>query len=234
VNKTSKDLEKFTSSSLRGQKQGIYEHSQCKLIMKGIDSNDPLIKISTICEGALLSEKKKKLDLDLIKTCNDVCVSFQRTFPTKTSNYEYYNVAWMFPSTDENYERYIKPWHKISLIFYPLATNYRRRNYPISRKLIHVSTFEQIDHHNEVVEWEDRLQKKIEGELAKTSDGFQFFTETSALITRSYNILQGEFTSWALAELSDIRRALQKEISPDVWKDFNKPEPEGGKEDSGD
>ena len=56
----SKDLEKFTSSSLRGQKKGIYEHSQGSLIMKGVQTENPLTKIFTICEGALLSENKNK------------------------------------------------------------------------------------------------------------------------------------------------------------------------------
>ncbi|MFH1327662.1 MAG: hypothetical protein ABIH76_02230 [Candidatus Bathyarchaeota archaeon] len=229
------DLEKFTSSSMRGQKKGIYEHSQCKLIIKAIDSNDPLVKIYAICEAAQLSEKKDKLDLDTIKICNDVCVSLQNTFPTKTKSGEYYNIAWMFPPSEETYDKYIMPWHKTSLEFYPLKTNYRNRKYPLSRKRVNVSPYAQIDYHNEFVEFEDRLQKKIDEDLSKLTDAFCFFTTTSALSDRSYNILKGEYATWALAELSDIRRELTKEISPNVWKEFNKPtETEQGQEDHGD
>ena len=228
----SKDLEKFASSSMRGQKTGIYEHSQCKLIIKAIDSNDSLVKISAICEAAQLSEKKDKLDMDAIKTCNDVCVSFQNTFLTRTNSGDFYNIAWMFPPSEENYKLFILPWHKNSLTYYPLQTNYRKQKYPQSRKRVEVSPYAQIDYHNELVEFEDRLQKRIEEDLSKVTDAFYFFTVTSALVVRSYKILQGEYTMWALAELSDIRRELTKEISPNVWKDFNKPtETEQGQED---
>lgn len=216
----SKDLEKFTSSSLRGMKKGIYEHSMCSLLMKGINTNDPLIKTSSICEAALLSKNKDKLDPETVTICHDVCTSFRNTFTTRTSGYEYVNVAWIFSISEESYNRYIVHWHKISLNYYPLKTGYRNAKYPAVNRLVDVSPFRQIEHYNEIAEYEDRLTEKIADDLKKYTKDFRFFVATSALTLRSYNIMQGEFTNWALANLSDIRRELLKEISPQVWKDF--------------
>jgi hypothetical protein len=216
----SKDLEKFTSTSLRGQKRGIYEHSQGSLIMKGIQTEDKLTKIFTICEGALLSENKDKLDLEKVAICNDVCVSLQNTIPSRIEKTEYVKVAWIFPSSDENYIKYVKPWHRVSLHYYPLLTTYRQTKYPQSRKRVYVSAFDELEHYNKYVEFQDELIRKIESDLAGYSEGFRFFTKTTALDLDSFNILKGEFSSWALKELSDSRRKLTKEISPKTWKDL--------------
>jgi hypothetical protein len=219
-NKMNDNLEKFTSTSLRGQKKGIYEHSQGSLIMKGIQAEDKLTKIFTICEGALLSENKDKLDLEKVGVCSDVCVSLQNTIPSRIEKIEYVKVAWVFPVSDENYDRYVKPWHRVSLRYYPLLTTYRQIKYPQSRKLVHVSPFNELEHHNEVVEYQEELIRRIEDELAKCSKGFIFFTQTTALDSNSFTVLKGEFSSWALKELSEIRRELTKEISPKTWHDL--------------
>jgi hypothetical protein len=218
--KMSKDLEKFTSTSLRGQKRGIYEHSQGSLIMKGIHTEDKLTKIFTICEGALLSENKDKLDLEKVGVCSDVCVSLQNTIPSRIEKTEYVKVAWVFPVSDENYIKYVKPWHRVSLRFYPLLTTYRQSKYPQSRKLVHVNPFNQLEYHNEVVEYQEKLIWKIETELREYSEGFRFFTKTTALDLNSFTVLKGELAAWALKELSDIRRGLTKEISPKTWHDL--------------
>jgi hypothetical protein len=134
--------------------------------------------------------------------------------------------------TQENYEKYIKPWHKGSLRYYPLLTNYRRAKYPASGKLVQVSYWEQIERHNELVEYQEQLIKKIENDLKELPKDFQIFTETSALTVRSFNILQGEFVSWALKALSNTRRALTKEISPKTWRDLTGQKEEEEKEDA--
>jgi len=226
-----KDLDKFTSEALRGQKRGIYEHSQCSLIMKGVQTENKLTKIFSICEGALLSENKDKLDLEKVKVCSDVCMSFQSTYPTKFDGTEYMNVAWIFSPTEENYHKYIKPWHKISLRYYPLLTTYRQAKYPRSRKLVQVSSWDQIEHHNKIVEYQEQVIKKIEDDLTECPEDFRFFVKTSALSVHSFNVLQGEFTAWALSELSDTRRELTKEISPKIWRDFTGQEKEKEEED---
>lgn len=220
----SKDLEKFATSSLRGLKKGIYEQLQCSLLVKGIQTDKPLTKISSICEAALLSKNKKNLDLETVNVCNDVYRSLQNTFPTKTGNTEYVNVAWIFVPSEENFNQYIKAWHRISLHYYPLLTVYRQIEYRESRKQEYVSPFGQIDYHNKFVEFEDRLTRKIEDDLQKYSEDFRFFVVTSALDFRSYLILKGEFTNWALTQLSDTRRKVAEEISPQVWREFTRQE----------
>jgi hypothetical protein len=212
--KMSKDLEKFTSTSLRGQKRGIYEHSQGSLIMKGIQAEDKLTKIFTICEGALLSENKYKLDLEKVGVCSDVCLSFQNTTITRINKTEYVNVAWNFRPSKETFHKYIQPWHRISLRYYPLQTAYRQMKYPETRKMIQISPWDQLDNYNKRVEYEEQLIEKIEEDLMERPKNFRFFVQTTALAIHSYSTLQGEFTSWALKELSDIRRQLTKEISP--------------------
>lgn len=228
---SSEDLDNFTSSALRGQKKGIYEHSLCSLIMKGVQTENKLTKIFTVCEGALLSENKDKLNLETVKVCSDVCLSFQNTYPAKFNGTEYLNVAWIFSPTEENYHKYIKPWHNRSLRYYPLLTVYRQREYPMSRKRVYVKAWDQLEHHNKIVEYEEQLIKKIGDDLANRPEGFSFFVKTSALTVHSFNVLQGEFTAWALTQLSDTRRELTKEISPKIWKDFTGQEKEKEEED---
>ena len=217
---SSKDLEKFTSSSLRGQKQGIYEHSMCSLIMKGIQTDKSLTKISTICEAALLSKNRDKLDLETVNVCNDVCRSFLNTYPTKNGSIEYMRIAWVFLPTEENFKTHIEPWHICALEYYTLFTDYRNRKYPQKIRYEDTSPFAQTDRLNEQLDYNERLQKKIVADLKELPEFFRFFVAASALSFHGYNILVGEFTNWALAKLSDTRRKLTEEISPQVWKDF--------------
>ena len=216
----SKDLEKFTSSSLRGMKKGIYEQLQCSLLIKSIQTDKPLTKTSSICEAALFSKNKDSLDLETVNICNDVCRSFLNTFSTRTREYEYVKVAWIFSMSEESYNKYITPWHRIALNYYPLKTGYRHAKYPIIDRLEDVSPFRQTEHYNKMAEYNDLIQAKIEEDLKKFSEDFRFFVITSALTFHSYNILKGEFTNWALTQLSETRRKLSEEISPQVWKDF--------------
>jgi len=226
----SKDLEKFTSSSLRGQKKGIYEHSMCSLIMKGIQTDKQLTKIFTICEAALLSKNRDKLDIETVNICKDVCRSFMNTYPTKRGNAEYMRITWVFLPTEENWKTHIEPWHRCNLEYYTLFTDYRHTKYPENIRYKDISPFRQTEHLNELIDYNDRLKKKIVNDLAKLPTFFRFFVAASALSFYGYNILVGEFTNWALAELSDTRRKLTEEVSEDVWREFRGQEKEESKE----
>ena len=228
------DLEKFTSSSLRGLKKGIYEQIQCSLLMKGTQTDKPLTKISTICEAALHSKNKKSLDMETVNICKDVCRSLQNTYPTRKGHHEFVNVSWIFPPSEQNYERYIKPWHKNSMFYYSLDTIYREIEYPEKRRMENIPPYGHIDRYNEQAEYDECLIKKLVDSLEKCTEDFRFFVVTSALTLRSYLILQGEFTNWTLTQLSEARRKLAAEISPQVWKDFTgqeKQEKEANRED---
>jgi hypothetical protein len=224
------DLEKFVSTSMRGPKRGIYEQLLASLLIKGVRSNDPLIKISCICEAAFMSKKKDKLDMNLVDVFYTVCQSLQNTEIAKSrkSKTEYVNVSWSFPKTEENWKQYIKPWQKTSqLQFYTLFTSWRYNKYPIQDRLENVSPFRQVEHYNELAEYYENLATVIAAEIRDLPPHQCFFEMASALGVHSYRILQGEFTSWALRQLLEIQATLAEEISPQVWKDaFGQPSQE--------
>jgi len=133
--------------------------------------------------------------------------------------------------SEESYNKYIVPWHKITLNYYPLKTGYRHAKYPVIDRIEDVSPFTQTEHYNRMAEYNDLLQAQIAEDLKKYSKGFRFFVITSALTLHSYNIMQGEFTNWALTGLSETRTKLAEEISPQVWKDFTGQEKKETEED---
>ncbi len=61
------NLEKFTASSMRGMRKGIYQQLLASLLIKANKTDNPLTKIGCICEAAYLSRNKKALDMELIK-----------------------------------------------------------------------------------------------------------------------------------------------------------------------
>jgi len=224
------DLEKFASTSMRGPKRGIYEQLLASLLIKGVRSNDPLIKISCICEVAFMSKKKDKLDMNLVDVFYTVCQSLQNTEIAKSSqsNREYVNVSWSFPKTEENWKQYIEPWQKTGQIrYYTLFTSWRRNKYPFQDRRADVSPFRQTEHYNEVSEYYEKLANVIAAEIRDLPPHQSFFETASALDVHSYRILQGEFTGWALRQLLEIQATLAEEISPQVWKDaFGQPSQE--------
>jgi len=226
----SKDLEKFATSSMRGPKRGIYEQLLASLLVKGVRSNDPLIKISCICEAAFMSKKKDKLDMNLVDVCYTVCQSLQNTeiAKSKQSKTEYVNVSWSFPKTEENWKQYIEPWQKtLQLRYYTLFTSWRHNKYPKQDRLADVSPFRQVEHYNEVSEYYEKLAKVIAAEVRALPSHQSFFEMASALDVHSYRIIQGEFTGWALRQLLATQATLAEEISPQVWKDaFGQPSQE--------
>ena len=219
----SEELQKFTTSTLRGFKTGARKQSIAFQLAKSARTNDPLIKIPCICEAASAYKDRKKLDMNLINACAIVSQSFQNTQPQKSEHtgVDYINIAWAFPKTEENWKHFIKPWQKTErLHFYTLLTELRQQKYPRSRKLVDVSPFRQTDHYNEIVDYNKRLAKQISSEIRELPPDMSFFETTTALDPQSYSVLVGEFTVWALIELSETKNILLDCLDPEIFNAF--------------
>jgi hypothetical protein len=207
----SKELEAFTSSSLRGQKRGIYQQLLASLLVKTVKTNDPLEKIQALCEAAFTCRIKDKLDMDLIDVCFEVCQSFRNSKMIRLHGYNVAYVGWSFVvDKEENYERYVKPWRKGTLTYRPILTEFARKCF---------SGYYDISPEN---------NKIVDEKLHTLPIHVQFYFMTTALDPSAFRKLQGEFTTWALKQLLQIQSILSDEIDPKVWSEAlgQKGEPE--------
>ena len=116
-----KDLEDFTTSTIRGNKRGARGQAIGFQLAKAASSNEPLIKILSLCEAALMFKKQEELDHGLIDCCMMVAQSFINTTPFKREGTNYYKMFWSFSLTEENYKKFVEPWqHNRNLTFYTL------------------------------------------------------------------------------------------------------------------
>ncbi len=214
------DLEKFASSSMRGRKRGIYQQLLGSLLIKANRTDDPLIKISCICEAAYMSRNKKVLDMNLIECCFTVCKSLQNVRTINKKNWSYIRVTFPFIPNEENWKKYIAPWQKISLRYYPLITSWRHLKYPTEDRLVHVSPYHQLDHYNKVAEFNDKLSEKVVNEIGELPKDFQFYQKCSALSIKSFKELKEEFWLWAVQKLMELQAVLSDEIDPKVYGDI--------------
>ena len=218
------DLEKFASSSMRGPKRGIYQQLLGSLLIKANRSDDPLLKISCICEAAYLSRNKQNLDMQLIERCYKICLSFQNRTIVDLKNWFYVKIKWRFESTEENYKEYIEPWHKCFPQYYPLKTDWRRNRYPEQDRRIDVSPFRQTDYYNQFAEFNEKLGDKILEEMRKLPKDEIFYQICSALTHTSFNQLKDEFWLWAITQLLETQATLSDEIDPKIFSEIIKPE----------
>jgi hypothetical protein len=124
----SKELEAFTSSSLRGQKRGIYQQLLASLLVKTVKTNDPLEKIQALCEAAFTCRIKDKLDMNLVDVCFSVCQSFINSKTTQRYGHSFVNVSWSFNlSKEENFKRYVAPWKKQKYMCFGWFTSFANK-----------------------------------------------------------------------------------------------------------
>lgn len=120
--KEKSELEKFTTLSLRGPKQGVYEQLACLKLLHANRTN-PLQRIRMISEAAWFT-KPKAIDMDLVQLLYEVSValgnaSSNQYYPgSYQPSVKIHHIPWPFNTTKENFERYIKPWLK-SYSYYP-------------------------------------------------------------------------------------------------------------------
>lgn len=209
--KPESELDKFTATSIRGPKRGIYEQLLCGLLLKASNTNDPLIKISAICEAAYMSRKKDKLDMNLIEVASLVCTSFMNTETTKKT--DAVKITWAFSTTEENWKRFIEPWQKISKSFYPFETDLRNKLYPLQFRYDRYN----YDDANKFAEWREEVNKNISEKIHEMELYKAFFEITTALAKNSFLALQGEFSRWALPKLLEVQAAIAEEVDPEVY-----------------
>ena len=205
------ELEKFTSSSLRGQKRGIYQQLLASLLVKVVKTNDSLEKIQALCEAAYTCRIQDKLDMDLIDVCFEVCQSFRNSKMIRIHGYNVAYVSWSFVvDKEENYDRFIKPWRKGALTYRPILTEFARKCF---------SDQYDISSGNNAF---------VDEKLHALPKHIQFYFITTALDPSSFRKLQGEFSTWALKQLLEIQSILSDEIDPKVWSEAlgQKGEPE--------
>lgn len=216
----SKDaLDKFTSSSLRGSK-GIYQQLQASALAKSVQSNDKLVKTASICEAAMGSKTKDKLDMNLIDICWIVSDSFSKTHPENKKPH-LMRVAWGFPQNEENWRKYIKPWQRIRPNYYPLETPYRYSNHPPKPRYSTKSGlwWEVNEEKNEYLDNLDELQEYISKKINEMPEYEIFYHVSDSLSCHSFQKIQSEFTTWALKQLLEVRKELASEIDPKVWRE---------------
>ncbi len=167
-----------------------------------------------------MSRNKKVLDMNLVEACFTVCKSLQNVRVINKKGWSYVLVTFPFIANEENWKKYIDPWQKISLIYYPLQTSWRRMKYPIEDRLVDVRPWRQIDRYNEVAEFNDKLSKKIGEEVNELPKDIQFYQKCSALTIKSFKELKEEFWLWAVQKLMEMQAVLSDEIDPKVYGDI--------------
>jgi len=228
-NEEENQLDRFATSSMRGPKRGIYQQLLAQLLIKANRSDDPLIKISCICEAALMSRKKKNLDMKLVQGCYLVAQSFKsteirtisRSFLHHKQMIDVVRMAWVFPETEENYNDFIASWHGVGLSYYPYHTPLRHKKYPISDRLggTIFGNLEWQEYYNKTAVFIEGLVDKVEKDLDELPEWQRFYEIASALGKRIFYVLQGEFTSWALLKLLKTQATLSDEIDPKIWSE---------------
>ena len=186
---------------MRGSRRGIYQQLLASLLVKAVKSNEPLEKIQALCEAAYMSKIKDGLDMKLIDVCYEVCESFRNHQKQRREGISYISVSWSFQAIEENYERFIKPWNKQSLRYISWFT-------PLAYTLYSNET----DYHS-------GYGCVIHQEIQKLPPNEAFFQKTTALVSRSFYALRGEFTNWTLKQLLEIQTILSEEIDPKVWSE---------------
>lgn len=198
----SKNLEAFTSSSLRGQKRGIYQQLLASLLVKAVKTNDPLEKIQALCEAAYTCRIQDKLDMDLVDVCYEVCQSFINSKTTKRYGCTYVHISWSFNlSKEENYKKYIEPWKKQTYSCFEWFTSF-------TRTIIKDGS-----------EYNQTNLDYINAELRKLPQHKQFYYGSEAMTVYSFRALKGSFCTWALKQLLQIQAVLSDEIDPQVWRE---------------
>lgn len=204
-------LEKFTSASLRGPQRGIYQQLLAGLLVKASTSNDFLVKVSSICEAAMMSKNKDKLNIDLIETAYSIATSFINTEVEKGRlGGEVVRVAWDFPMTKGNWEKYIQPWHKVNLRFYPLETFLAHQNFPLKSTSIFSSDIEENAR---------KATNSVVHSLSEMSPHEEFWERTSALTKGSFSVLEAEFCRWILPKLFEVQATISEEVDPKVYSE---------------
>ncbi len=209
-----KSLVDFESKALRGPKSGAYQQLLSQTLIKAKLAKEPIQKIATICEAAMMSRNKDELDMGLIDSVYAVCTSFNKT--ELNNNQGHAEIAWTFPSSEENYKRLIEPWQKIGLSWCPLSTDFCHDHYP-SKPSFDMYTF-QADQERNYDAWQE-IQKKVVEEINKQPTHKQFYQHTSAVSRGSYFSLVGEFQIWALRKLLEVQTILMDEVDPKVYQD---------------
>lgn len=206
------DLEKFATASLRGPKRGIYQQLLAGLLVKTNSTNDPLIKISSICQASHMLKQKGKLDMNLIEAVDAVCRSFINTEINKSNIVK---VSWSFLENEENWKKYISPWQKIQLSYFPFATPLRRQKHPIRRRWGNYN-WRDLNDREECIE---EVTKEIHKLVDMAPPHKRFFQETAALSKHSFFALKGEFERWALSSLGEVQTIIANEIDPRIYKE---------------
>lgn len=212
------EFEGFVGAALRGPRRGIYEQLLAALLVKASSVSNNLTKIASLCEAAYLSRNNNKLDMNFIKKASAVCTSLLKTELNQKN--DPVRIPWVFPQTKENWMQYIKPWQKITLVYYPLKTPYRRRTYPLEPPL------QSYRYPHEIIAEDAKrrrilqvLQEIVHKEIEKLPEHRKFFECTAALSRDSFLALKGEFERWALFQLLPIQARLAEEIDPRIYRE---------------
>jgi len=202
------------SQTVRGPKEGgVYQALMASLLAKATRTNDPLIKVSAICEAAFLSRWKDQLDMELVERAYTVASSFLNT----GTGQEPVRLCWSFEMTEANWACFIQPWQRVALTYYPFETPLGRSKCP--RRYKHPNHFYNYRDANLDLEAQEKMRSKLNEQIEQLPPYRAFFEKTSALSRQSFYALRGEFEKWALPRLLEVQATLAEEMDPQVLKE---------------
>jgi hypothetical protein len=213
-NEEDKSLTDFVSKALRGPKAGAYQQLLSQKLVKSIQTGEALPKITSICEAAMISRNKEKLDMAHIERVYKVTQSLTNAQSNKEN--EAVIIPWSFPETEENYKEYIAAWNRIKGSYYPLLARYGRRNSRLEPSFSH--SYTESDRRESYYATESE-RKRINDEISHLSEWEGFFEKTSAFSKESFYSLRAEFEGWALPTMMKILTKITEEIDPEVYRD---------------
>jgi hypothetical protein len=193
---------KFVQESVRGPKQGIFEHLLCQNLVSAVGSK-PLAKIRLTCEAALMVQDLKSIDID--KDEVDLILKITSGF-TNTAHYQSQGaficfMAFPFESTKENYSKYIEIWCNSPRLSYFASLHFNLWPRDYARECEYVN--EEI--------------RKLEA--------WEFFfhvTKHQNLTEACFNNLLSQFTMWALPKTQIMFSKLAKLVNPRLYEEILK------------
>jgi len=212
-------FEAFVSTAMRTARRGIREQLMTQLLIRGNMSGSPLVKVQAICEAVGMSQKKDRIDMNLVECIFLVSTSLINTEKSNISaqhNPGLIRCSWSFKQTEENYKKCIKAWHVLELQHYPLDTAYVEDNYPDFSPVCNYSYSGDVDQWHKC---KDEILEEVREWFKKTSDSKAFYEQTYALSRLSFSELKGEFEAWAIMQLRPIEAIVSEEITPEVYRD---------------
>lgn len=197
-----KEFQEFVSTAMRAPRTGPYEQLLSQFLCAAVVVTDPLKRIKTVCEAALMvpDEERKDIAIDYekVEVLNNVANPLLNFTVRNFLEAEVRSIPWGFALTEENFKKFIEPWLCILPIYYPHLLRQHvvlgKATYPWQLPPIVKIIFEPHWSH--------------------------FFDSSSCLSVDGYGSLKSSFIAWAISDIQHYLAELTSVVSPSTYNEI--------------